>query len=108
MKIQHKTDRLNIEVEGEDAKDCFDKIAGAIEVFGNSVCGSCDSSRTVPVVRESKGHTFREMRCLDCGSALAFGQKKADGSLFPKRKGSDDSYLPGNGWTKWAPKEEAF
>ena len=93
--------RFEVEVEGKDTKDCFSQIASTTEVFGQTVCGACDSTRTIPLVREHDGNTFYEMRCQDCGAALAFGQKKQDGSLFPKRKGKDGSYLEGNGWMKW-------
>jgi hypothetical protein len=103
MKVRMKSadGRVEIEVEGKDTKDSFSQIALASEVFGQSVCGACDSSRTVPSVRERDGNTFYEMKCQDCGATLAFGQKKQDGSLFPKRKGKDGSYLEGNGWMKW-------
>lgn len=108
MKVRYKTAKCEVEVEGGDTKECFKELAGAIEVFANAVCGSCDSERTVPCVRENAGNHFYEIRCLDCGSALSFGQRRQDGSLFPRRKDKEGSYLPGNGWTKWAPKEEAF
>lgn len=103
MKVRMKMadGQFEVEVDGKDTKDCFAQIATSAEVFGNSTCGACDSTRTVPSVRERDGNTFYEMKCLDCGATLAFGQKKQDGSLFPKRKGKDGSYLEGNGWMKW-------
>jgi Zn ribbon nucleic-acid-binding protein len=112
MKVRFKTDRVEIEVEGDDTKACFDEMAGAVEVFGaNNTCGACGSTNTVPVLRENKGVHFREHRCMDCGSSLGFGQRKSDGALFPKRT-RDGEYLPGNGWVKWSPKataaDEAF
>jgi hypothetical protein len=111
MKVRYKVENLEVEVEGKDTKDTFAQIASAVEVFGNSKCGACDSPRTVPAVRESQGNVFYEMRCLDCGSALSFGQKRTDGTLFPKKKSKEGDYLPGNGWVRWQPKamaDEAF
>jgi hypothetical protein len=112
MKVRHKGERLEIEVEGSDVKECMTELAAALEVFGNSVCGACDSQRTVPTVREVQGVTYYEMKCLDCNSSLGFGQTKVGHRLFPRRKDKSDAYLPGNGWTKWSPKataaDEAF
>ena len=109
MIVRYKTAKCDIEVSGDDTKACFDEIAGAIEVFGSQTCGACDSTNTVPVVRDSKGNKYYEMRCVDCGAALGFGQRKSVGALFPRRT-KDGSYLPGNGWTKWQPtsSDEAF
>jgi Zn ribbon nucleic-acid-binding protein len=106
MKIRYKTAKCEIEVDGDDTKACFDEIAGAIEVFGTATCGACDSTNTMPVVRENKGVQFREMKCIDCGCSLGFGQRKSDGALFPKRT-RDGQYLPHGGWQKWQPKESS-
>ena len=111
MKIRYKADKCEIEVEGKDTKACFDEIAGAIEVFGATTCGGCDSTNTVPVVRENKGVQFREMRCVDCGCTMAFGQRKTDGALFPRRRDAEGQTVGTNGWSKWSRKvevEDAF
>jgi hypothetical protein len=107
MKIRHKSDRLEIEVEGSDVKDCFTELAAAVEVFSNSVCGACDSPNTVPAVRDRDGNIYHEMACKDCGATLGFGQTRVGNKLFPRRKGKDGSYLPGNGWQKWQGKQSA-
>lgn len=107
MKIRHKSDRLEIEVEGSDVKECFTELANAVEVFSNSVCGACDSHNTVPAVREHDGNVYHEMRCQDCGSSLSFGQTRVGNKLFPRRKGKDGSYLPGNGWQKYQRQQSA-
>jgi hypothetical protein len=104
MKVRYKSDRVDVEVDGKDTKDCFTQLAGAVEVFGNTICGACDSPRTIPVVRENGGNLFFEQRCLDCNSSLGYGQKRSDGSLFPKKK-KDDTWLPHNGWVKFQPKQ---
>jgi ribosomal protein L40E len=106
MRIRHKSDRLEIEVEGSDVKECFTELANAVEVFSNSVCGACDSTNTSPAVREREGNVYHEMVCRDCGATLGFGQTRVGGKLFPRRKGKDGSYLPGNGWQKWQPKQQ--
>lgn len=105
MKIQYKTAKCEIEVEGADAKACFDEVAMAIEIFGATTCGACDSTNTVPVVRENKGNLFREMRCVDCGCSLGFGQRKSDGALYPRRKDQDGNLIGTNGWSKWSRRE---
>ena len=107
MKVRYKTSKAEIEVEGSDVKDAFVELAGAIEVFGSSTCGACDSTNTMPQVRDVQGNTYYEMRCQDCGSALSFGQTKVGNRLYPRRKGKDGSYLPGNGWVKFQPKAAA-
>lgn len=108
MKIRFKSDRLDIEVEAADSTGCFDELAGVVEVFcaAGGACGACGSTRTMPVVRENKGVHFREWKCGDCGCTLGLGVKKADGSLFPKRKSADGGWLDNNGWVRWQPKAE--
>ena len=111
MKIRYKTERIEVEVEGKDTKDCFTQLAGAVEVFGVSVCGGCDSTNTYPVTRENKGNHFFEQKCTDCGSSLSFGQRKIDGALYPRRRDADGNTIGTNGWSKWSRKvevEDAF
>lgn len=107
MKVSYTTadKRLTVEVEGKDNKDVFSQLSLFQEIYEARVCGACDSANVRFSVREVKGNTYYELRCSDCGSTLAFGQKKADGSLFPKRKDKDGNWLPNNGWVKWNPKE---
>ena len=93
-----------VEVEGDTSKECFDRIADAAEIFNAiSRCGACDSQNTAPIVRENKGVTFREAKCMDCGCTLGLGMKKADGSLFPKRKAADGSWMDHGGWHRYQP-----
>lgn len=107
MKVKYKTDRIEVEVEGKDTKDVFTQLAGAIEVFGASVCGACDSKNTSPVSREVQGNHYFEMQCHDCGASLGFGQRKIDGALYPRRRDKDGNFLNGNGWTKWRERKAA-
>ena len=106
MKVKYKLETIEVEVEGKDTKDCFTQLAGAVEVFGNTRCCACDSARTVPVTRENQGNTFYEIKCLDCGASLGFGQKRQDGSLFPKKKDKEGGWLDNSGWLKWQPKDD--
>lgn len=88
---------MTITAEG-DAKECFVELASAAEVFGQSVCGSCGSELTAPVVREVDGNTYYEMKCNSCGCTLGFGQTKVGGKLFPRRKDKANNWLPNRGW----------
>lgn len=101
MKVQYRAGKSVIEAEGKDIKDVFTQLSGAVEVFGHSICGACRGENVVPTVREVQGNTYYELRCRDCGSTLAFGQRKADGALYPKRKDKDGVWLENNGWVKF-------
>jgi hypothetical protein len=107
MKIKHRTDRMEIEVEGGDVKDCFIELANAVEVFSQSVCQACESPDTMPRVREKDGNSYFEVFCNSCNAALSFGQTRVGNRLYPRRKGKDGSYLPHHGWVKWQPKQDA-
>jgi hypothetical protein len=98
---------MEIEVEGGDVKDCFVELANAVEVFSQSVCGSCQSPDTMPRVREKDGNSYYEMVCNSCGASLSFGQTRVGNRLYPRRKGKDGSYLSHNGWVKWQAKQTA-
>ena len=104
MKITFHAGSSAIEVEGRDTKDCFTQIASAVEVFGHPQCGACKNTNITPLVRENAGNHYYELQCNGCNAALAFGQRKADGALYPRRKDKDGNFLPNNGWTKWTPR----
>lgn len=105
MKVTYKLPKVEVEVEGETTRDCFDKISSAVEIMSNSRCGACDSENVVPVVRENGGNHFREFSCLDCGCRLAFGQRRQDGEMYPRRKDKDGNWLNNRGWVKWQARE---
>lgn len=108
MKVKWNLPKCDVEVEGDDIKHCFEQLAEAVEAFvAASRCGACDSTNTIPTVRNNGDYTFYEARCADCGCALAFGQRKSDGALFPKRNDRDNKRLENGGWTKWQPREDA-
>lgn len=101
MKVSYQMAKGEVIVEGGDVKECFEELAHAVEVFGHSQCGACESMNVVPSVREAQGNTYYEVRCQDCGAALSFGQTRVGNRLYPRRKDKSGNYLPGNGWTKW-------
>lgn len=107
MKVRFKTDAVDIEVDGKDTKDVFVQLAHSVEVFMHTTCGMCDSHSTMPVVRENGGNQYHEMRCMSCGATLAFGQRRSDGALFPKRKDKDGNWLGNSGWVKFRRAEPA-
>jgi hypothetical protein len=102
MQVQYKIGNAVVEVEGKDVKDVFGQLSGAVEVFGNANCGCCRSTAVVPNVRENQGNTYYEMRCTQCGATLGFGQRKADGALYPRRKDKNGEYLENGGWVKFS------
>ena len=76
-----------------DHLDCITRTA--------ECCRSVESSNIKFVVRNVDGNDFFELRCIDCGAILAFGQHKKGGTLFPKRKDDQNNWLPNKGWHKW-------
>ena len=90
-----------VECDG-DAKECFTELASAHEIFSHNECMACGSKNVKPVVREYDGNTYYEMRCNACRATLAFGQRRADGALYPRRKGKDGEWLPNDGWVVYS------
>ena len=107
MKVTRTVGRTTIEIDAKDAKSCFIEMANASEIFGEYICGACGSENVVCSVRENAGNTFFEMRCKDCGACLAFGQRKSDGALFPRRKDTSGNWLENNGWVVWKGKQSS-
>lgn len=101
MRITRKTDGMDITVEGDDIKVCFDQLSSAMEIFGEVRCGACDCTDVRFATREAKGFTFREAQCRECGCSLSFGVKKSDGSLYPRRKDENGNWLENHGWVKF-------
>lgn len=102
MKILYKVnDKLTFELEGEGQKEIFKELATIQEIFSEEKCGLCGSSNIRFVVRNVDGNDYYELRCIDCGAVLAFGQHKKGGTLFPKRKDDDGNYMPNKGWHKF-------
>lgn len=106
MKAKYKVgDKLEFELDGAGQKELFKEIANIQEVFGETKCGICGSENIKFIVRVVDDNEYYELRCMDCGAILSYGQHKKGGTLFPKRKDSDGNYMPNNGWHKWTPKK---
>ena len=104
MKIKYttKNQRMSIEIENDSIKDSFKHLAEFQEVFDQESCGLCQGEDLQMVVRTVENNDYYEIKCKSCTAKLAFGQHKAGGSLFPKRKRVDGGYdLEGQGWHKW-------
>lgn len=106
MKLRKKlNNNVEVEVEADGQKEIFKELAAVEEIFGENECGMCKKNNTKFVVRSVDGNDYFEQRCTDCSAVLSYGQHKKGGTLFPKRKGEDGSYLPNRGWYKWQPKD---
>lgn len=102
MKLKFKpNDKLEFELEGTGQKEIFKELAMVQEIFSEKKCGVCGSENIKFVVRVVDDNEYYELRCMDCGAVLSYGQHKKGGTLFPKRKDGDGKYLPNNGWYKW-------
>ena len=104
MKVKYKAnDKLEFELEGSGQKEVFKELALIQEIFSEDKCGLCGCSSIKFVVRNVDANDYYELRCTEpkCGATLAFGQHKKGGTLFPKRKDDEGSYLPNKGWHKW-------
>ena len=104
MKAHYRTKngRITFEVEGSLVKDIFERVAALQDIFdAEEECGMCGSASIRMVFRETDGNRYYELKCLDCGAAFAFGQRRQGGDLFPRRRDKDGNVLPDNGWSKW-------
>jgi hypothetical protein len=107
MKLNYKvSDKLSFELEGDGQKEIFKELSAIQEIFGEESCGLCKSHNLRYVVRNVEGNDYYELRCVDCGAILAFGQHKKGGTLFPRRKDDDGKWLPNRGWHKYTPKQD--
>ena len=106
MKAKYKVgDKLEFELDGAGQKELFKEIANIQEIFGEVKCGVCGSENIKFVVRVVDDNEYYELRCMDCGAVLGFGQHKKGGTLFPKRKDGDGNWLDNKGWYKYSPKK---
>ena len=102
MLVNYKiSEKLEFTVEGAGQKEIFKELATIQEIFGEDKCGLCNKNGLRFVVRSVEGNDFYELRCMDCGAVLSFGQHKKGATLFPKRKDDAGEYLPSKGWHKW-------
>jgi cbb3-type cytochrome oxidase cytochrome c subunit len=109
MKAHYRTSngRITVEVDGENIKDVFRKIAAAQEVFeAEKCCGLCKSQEIRFQHRKVEKFDYYELICRSCFACFRFGQRQEGGDLFPKRKGDDGAWLPDGGWARWERKAE--
>ena len=103
LKILYRSGPLEITVEGGNSKELFKSLASAEEIFAaDRQCGLCGGEDLRHRVRQTTDYEFFELVCFACSATLAYGQRKSDGQLFPRRKGEDAKPLPNNGWAKWS------
>ena len=107
MKISYNAGKISVELEGDTQKDLFAQLSAFQEVFDESACGKCGSTNLRFVTREVDGNSYYEIRCLDCGARLEFGQSKQGGGLLPRRKSKEGEWLPDGGWVKWNSKTKS-
>jgi hypothetical protein len=94
--------RVTFEMEADNPKALFKKLALVQEVFGaEDKCGCCGSQDIVYRTRLWDGNDYYELHCRECGAAFAFGQKKDGGGLFPKRRDKEGDTLENGGWKVW-------
>lgn len=100
---------LEIEVEGTNQLEIFEKLAEAQEVYGEQVCGKCKNPNVMFRVRSVDDNKFYEIQCCDikCRHKLSFGQHKKSKTLFPRRKDDENQFLPNNGWHVYVPEAKA-
>ena len=102
MKAHYRTasGRITFELDGSTPKEIFKAIAEVHDVFeaDTAECGCCHKNRIIFRVRVNEDNEFYELYCQSCTAALSFGQRKAGGRLYAKRKDSAGKLLPDGGW----------
>jgi hypothetical protein len=97
------SERLTVEVEGENQRELFENIAKFQEVFNEEVPPGAKGLNTRFVVRTVDDNKFYEMRCQDTGQILSFGCHKKGNTLFPKRRDDQGNEVGKKGWHKYVP-----
>src|ERR1700683_4973492 len=92
LKLNVPLKRCTVQVEAASQRELFTEYAAAVEVFGETHCGLCNSPEITPVVRTvvqgKESYDFYEMHCQNpqCRARLAFGVHKGGETLFPHRR----------------------
>lgn len=111
MKVIQHGEKFTFEVEGETAKEIFDKLVTLNSTFSIPNCEvtydnqpSSDYEPRLRVVTDKKNpkktYTYREYRCnVPPFARLAMGENLEGGGLFPKRWNKETQQEIGvNGW----------
>ena len=95
--------RAEVEAEVTGVKEAIKLLSPFYEVFGEAVCGKCQSVELAVNHRAADGgYDYYALKCLACGAQLDFGQHQQGGTLFPKRKLPDGSWdNESQGWYHW-------
>lgn len=102
MKVQITIGNCVLQADAPDSKEVFAQLSELVEVFKEQTCGACGGSDCIPVVRENGGNFFYNMTCRSCRAELAYGTRRADGRLYPRRKHTKtQEWLANDGWVKW-------
>ena len=104
MELHYRTrnGRLTLKVESESQKDLFRAVAQAQEVFeAETTCGCCRSEEIRFQHRTVDAFEYFELVCGQCSARFEFGQHRAGGTIFPKRRAEDGEILPNRGWKLW-------
>jgi len=114
------TPDITIKADCKDIDDVFKTIGPLQEVFHNSTCGKCKSTKIRYVARKADKFDVFELYCESCGAKLALG-KNDSGNLFPRRYEQDPAdpkkprmvdgkkvWLPNEGWVRWDASKEAY
>lgn len=95
---------IEIEVPFDRIEEMFRNVGPIQEVFAlTEQCGKCGSKHTRLSHRAHQDYDFFEGKCIDCGAALKFGQRKDGTGLFPKTKNEDGSPMDDDGWSIYQP-----
>ncbi len=107
MEVQYRTKSgLIFKIPFTTQKDLWESISEIEDVFdADDSCGICQSNNIRHRVRVHDDNKYYELKCLDCGAQLAFGQHKKGDTLFAKRS-NDNGPLPNRGWYKWQGKNK--
>ena len=102
MKLKTKVGSWEVEVEGDDLNEAFNKMAEASELLSHGFkCGKTGNLDVIMRVREAGEYSFPEFFCPESQTSLSLGQKKT-GGFFPKRKHpKTGEWLPNGGWMTW-------
>jgi hypothetical protein len=101
--------RITVTLEGKTQTDLFEQLAQFQEVFENTVCernGKRSDNVRFVVREDDEANKYYELVCQDSDkelwhAKLAFGQHKKGGTLYPKRKDKDGTWLKNGGWVKF-------
>lgn len=96
---QYKIGKMIFNVQWSTEKDLWKKLAKLEEVFGNQICGACQSDTSF-TIRTVDGDDYYEIKCKnpECNCKLSYGQNKKGDTLYAKRKNKAGEILGTDGW----------